>query len=185
MARIESLKPLFVNQQVAVGWAILWTIAAVAVPTFIRQSLQGIVSGCETVTFVPFVVVSAIFLGWRYATIVALTSAFFADALFLVHGHKLLEGPCDIYGTSVFLFGSAIIIGSIEIIRRELRKLPDTDGAQKRAGGVVFSLEDGQAFASWYGKSTPVRLGPERDVAEMMEDFLAQIELARRLGGDK
>ena len=51
------------------------------------------------------------------------------------------------------------------------------------AAPVVFSLEGGQAWASWYGSHSWVRLGPENEVAEMMRDFLAQRELAKRLEG--
>jgi signal transduction histidine kinase len=51
------------------------------------------------------------------------------------------------------------------------------------ASGIVFSLEDGDAWASWPGSSAPLRLGQQDDVAEMMRDFLAQIELGKRFGG--
>lgn len=45
--------------------------------------------------------------------------------------------------------------------------------------GVVFSVEDGQVWASWYGVDAPVRLGPCDQVVEMMEDFIAQVELGK------
>ena len=48
-------------------------------------------------------------------------------------------------------------------------------------GGIVFSLEKGQAWASWYGQESHVQLGPQGEVAEMMEDFLAQLEVGKRL----
>jgi len=47
--------------------------------------------------------------------------------------------------------------------------------------GIIFSLEDGQAWASRPGLGIRVRLGPEAEVTEMMHDFLAQQELAERL----
>ena len=47
--------------------------------------------------------------------------------------------------------------------------------------GVVFSLERGEVWASWYGQGPPVLLGSQRKVSEMMQDFLAQEELAKRL----
>lgn len=184
MARIETLKPLFLNQVTGL-WALFWAVAAVAVPTLIRYSFEGIVTGCGTVTYVPFILLSALFLGWRYAVPVVLGSAYFADSLFMGHDHLLLEGPCDIYGMTAFLVGSGLIIATVEAVRRELQNMPGPAGNRDRTAGIVFSLEDGQAFASWYGSPSAVRLGSQQEVAEMMEDFLAQLELAKRLGSDK
>lgn len=48
--------------------------------------------------------------------------------------------------------------------------------------GIIFSLESGQAWASWSGSRQPLRLGPQHEVAEMMQDFLAQLELGQRIG---
>ena len=184
MPRIETLKPLFLNQ-VTGGRAIFWAVVAVAIPTFLRLSVEGIVTGCATVTYVPFVLLSALFLGWRYAVPVALFSAYFADSLFMGHDHLLFEGPCDIYGMTAFLIGSGLIIAAVEFIRRELQNMPGPAGNRGMTAGIVFSLENGQAFASWYGNPSAIRLGSQEEVAEMMEDFLAQLELAKRLGTDK
>jgi len=50
--------------------------------------------------------------------------------------------------------------------------------------GIIFSLRDGEAWASWKTDPWAVRLGPQEEVAAMMEDFLAQIKVAERLNGD-
>jgi hypothetical protein len=42
------------------------------------------------------------------------------------------------------------------------------------SGGVVFSLDKGEVWASWNGQGIPVRLGSQRRVARMMLDFLAR-----------
>jgi len=47
--------------------------------------------------------------------------------------------------------------------------------------GIVFSLERGQVWASWDGDDRQIYLGPEAEVAPMMQDFLAQVELGRKL----
>lgn len=184
MARVETLKPLFLNHVTGI-WAVFWAVAAVATPTLIRLSVQDFVTGCGTVTYVPFILLSALFLGWRFAVPVVLGSAYFADALFMGHGHLLLEGPCDIYGMTAFLIGSGLIITSLEAVRHEVKNMPGPVGSQEGTAGIVFSLEDGQAFASWYGSPSAVRLGSQEEVAEMMSDFLAQLELAKRLGSGK
>ena len=181
MIHVGKLEPFISEPSASGSRAIFWVIVAVAVPTAVRESVQGIVSGCAMVPYVPAVVLAAIFLGWRYAAMVALVSAIVADALFMGVGHSLLEGPCDIFGTSLFLLSSAMIIGSVEIVRAELGKLSGLHGRSERAGGIVFSVENGQVWASWYGQDKPVHLGQQHEVAEMMQDFLAQVELARYL----
>lgn len=56
------------------------------------------------------------------------------------------------------------------------------DGADRSPiPDIVFSLIDGYVWASWIGSSARVRLGEYHDVTAMMEDFLAQSELAARL----
>jgi hypothetical protein len=181
MIYVGKLKPYFVEPAASGSWAIFWVIVAVAVPTAIRASVQGIVSGCETVPYIPAVLLASIFLGARYGAVVALASALVADALFMGVGHLFLEGPCDIFGTTLFLISSAMIIGSVEVLRAEVGKLPEAPGANERSGGIVFSVENGEAWASWYGQDRPVRLGPQKEVAEMMQDFLAQVELGKFL----
>ena len=46
---------------------------------------------------------------------------------------------------------------------------------------IIFSLHDGYVLASWPGTDASVRLGRHETVAAMMEDFLAQDALGRRL----
>ena len=46
---------------------------------------------------------------------------------------------------------------------------------------IIFSLHDGYVLASWPGSDASVRLGRHEMVAAMMEDFLAQDALGRRL----
>ena len=161
------------------SWALFWAILAVLVPTIFREIVSGSIMGCGTIPYVPSVLLSAVFLGWRFAAIVALLSALVADWLFLGSPYSMTE-TCDFFGVGLFLFASALIIASVELPRRLPREtasaVPD-----KNPAGIVFSLEKGQAWASWYGQKHPVRLGPEGEVAEMMEDFLAQLELGKRL----
>lgn len=46
---------------------------------------------------------------------------------------------------------------------------------------IIFSLHEGYVVASWPGTDASVRLGRHEIVAAMMEDFLAQDALGRRL----
>lgn len=155
-------------------------IIAVGVPTALRASVDGVVTGMAVTGYVPFVLASAVLLGWWNASLVALASAFVGDALFVGRRPELLEGPADFFVVGLFLIVSAVVIGFVELVRGLLADSRKA-GVPEKPSGIIFSLEKGQAWASWTGSGSPVRLGPEREVAEMMEDFLAQLELGKRL----
>jgi hypothetical protein len=94
---------------------------------------------------------------------------------------SFFSGPCDVYVVGVFLTISTLIIGLIQGIRTKFAGMISTDRSEFAPGQVVFSLENNQAWAGWHGRKTMVPLGTKDDVAEMMEDFLAQLQLAERL----
>jgi len=75
------------------------------------------------------------------------------------------------------------MIGAAILIRRVIMAIR-VRGSDESAGGIVFSLEKGEVWASWYGQGAPIRLGTQRKVSEMMEDFLAQVRLGKRLNGE-
>lgn len=56
------------------------------------------------------------------------------------------------------------------------------DNHQAPEEAIIFSLLDGYVLASWPGTEASVRLGRHEVVAAMMEDFLAQDALGKRLG---
>lgn len=160
--------------------AIGWSIAAVAVPTLGRALVEGSVTGIAFIPYIPFVLLSAVFLGWRYAAVTAIASAVIADALFVGVPYALVEGPADVFGVVVFLGASLLIIALVQTMRTVVKHHGRPAGA---TDGIIFSEERGQAWASWPGASYYVRLGPQDEVAKMMEDYLAQLELAKRLNG--
>jgi len=163
------------------GWqALLVAAVAVVVPTAVRAAMSGTVTGCEFTPYLPFVLLGAILLRWWLAGAVALTSVAIMGGFF--QGSTTFELPCFISAVSVFLAASAAMIGVGIIVRLVLDALqkPSRD-----SGGLVFSLEKGEVWASWYGQDLPVRLGSQRKVAEMMEDFLAQERVAKRLNKDQ
>ncbi|MCF2513688.1 hypothetical protein LVY65_01215 [Sphingomonas sp. G124] len=101
--------------------------------------------------------------------------------LFVGPPSKFFEQPCAMSSAAMFLAASALIIGIVIITRRAIAGiLSHPDGA---SGGVIFSLEEDQVWANWYGQGPPVCLGSRKKVGKMMEDFLAQEELAKRLNG--
>jgi len=162
--------------------AIVVGATAVAIPTAIRFAVDGVVSGIPVTGYVPFVLISAVLLGWLNASMVAVASALIGDALFVGPANELLEGPSDVFTVGLFLIVSGVLIGFVELVRRIVAE-DDHVEVDREPSGIIFSLEKGQAWASWRGQGEPVRLGPQAEVAEMMEDFLAQVEVAKRLNG--
>ena len=157
------------------GWpALVCAFLAVLVPTTVRAAVSGVVSGCEFTPYLPFVLIGAIVLRAWLASAVALTSAAIMGGVF--GGFRAYELPCFASASAMFLGASAVMIAVAILGRHVLFALlkPGRD-----AGGLVFSLERGEVWASWYGNDVPVRLGNQRKVAEMMEDFLAQGQAKR------
>jgi hypothetical protein len=129
------------------------------------------------------VLLAALALDWRVASLVALGSGFLADLLFVGPPFKFLEAPSDQFGTLVFGVISCLIVGLGYVIRRAVADPLWLNVPEEVPEGVIFSQEGDQALVSWHGGRSFVPLGPHDEVAEMMQDFLAQRELGKRLTG--
>jgi hypothetical protein len=158
--------------------ALTCAVCAVALPTVSRAALNGVVTGCEFTPYLPFVLIAAILLRWWQAGLVALAAVAIMGGLF--EGSLLHPMPCFVPAAGMFVASSAIMI-VIAILARRLVMAFQNRGADESTRGIVFSLDKGHVWASWYGQSAPVRLGTRREVSYMMEDFLAQEQLAKRL----
>jgi hypothetical protein len=162
--------------------ALLCGVVAVALPTAIRAAVNGSVTGCEFTPYLPFVFLAAIVIGWWQAGLVALASVAILGGLFMGAPGEFLRDACAQSAAGVFLASSAVIIAVVTLIRQVI-----VDLQQRRAdppgSGIIFSLEKGEVWASWHGSSPPMRLGSQERVESMMEDFLAQGELGKRLIG--
>jgi hypothetical protein len=177
MTLVGLLRKWLVTTPIAGKPALWFAVAAVGLPTLYRMSLDGIVMGIGYCPYLPFVLFSAVLLGWRQAAVIALISVAVVDVLFVGQRFQLFEGPTDMLGDLGFLVASALIIALVQAIRTAFEDLV----GPTVAGGVIFSLKDGQAWASWPTAGYHLRLGPQDDVAEMMKDFVAQVELGKRL----
>jgi len=145
----------------------------IALPTVARAAMNGTVTGCEFTPYLPFVLLSAILIGWWQASAVALISVAIMGGLFITPPISSLEKSCFLAGAGMFLAAAATMIGTAVIVRRAFAFL-HRRGADEAGGGIVFSVAQGEVWASWYGLAAPVRLGAERKVAETMERFLAR-----------
>ena len=164
------------------GWmALVFALAALWIPTIIRLSVNGVVTGCEFTPYLPFILLCAILLRWWQAGAVALAAVAILGGV--LAGSPYHNPSCFAPAAAIFLASSAVMIGVAILVRSVINALQKR-GADESSGGIVFSLEKGQVLASWYGQGSPVLLGSQRKVSAMMEDFLAQEELGNRLNGE-
>ncbi len=159
------------------------SFAAVATPTLIRAGVGG-PQGDGFCPYLPFVMLAAMSLNWRAAAAVAAVSGLLADLLFEGTRYRLFEKPCEITGLIYFGVASALMIGLAQAFRKAVADPLWLNGPAKAPKRLVFSLKDGQACASWYGGRSFVPLGPADEVEKLMQQFLAQREVGRRLSGD-
>ena len=161
------------------GWmATTCAIFAVAVPTLVRAAVNGVVTGCEFTPYLPFIFLSAMTLRWWQASSVALACVVIMGGYLEGSPNQVLELSCFLPSAGIVLAASAGMIAAAVFIRHVIAAPRKGDGG---SGGVIFSLEQGEVWASWYGQDHPVRLGNRSRVANMMEDFLKQEQLAERL----
>ena len=162
--------------------ALFVAILLVATPTLIRWLLDDIVGErFPFFTYTPFIVLAGALLSWRNAALVSVTAWATADLLFMPPKFHLAFDTVDLIGLFIFVTSAFLIIALVEAVRSIVENSLRPAKPEGFAAPVVFSLEGGQAWASWYGSHSWVRLGPDEEVAEMMRDFLAQRELAEQL----
>lgn len=183
MMFIDKLSKLLLAPPAKGIRALLYGIALIAIPTMIRLLLGLVIDRLPFFPYVPFVIVAAIVLDWRYAGAVALVSWVVADLLFIGPRYQLTFDAYELIGFIIFFVSAALLIALAEAVRRVVENSLRPARPDGLSAPVVFSLEGGQAWASWYGSHSWVRLGPEEDVADMMQDFLAQRELGKRFDG--
>lgn len=162
------------------GRAFAFSLLAVAIPTLIRLTIFTRTNDFQCITFCPFVLATAIIAGSRLASGVAIGSAAICNALMGVHYAFHWDEP-NLVGMAIFLAYCFLVISLVHLVRKQSERSGGQETAAEPWGGVVFSLEAGVAWASWQGSDAPVQLGAKEEVALMMKDFLAQLELGKRL----
>src|SRR3954454_16064436 len=95
--------------QLAEWQALLFALFALWIPTVIRVSIEGAVTGCEFTPYLPFVLICALLLRWWQSSAVALTSVAILGGLF--GGSPTFHLSCFTPAAGVFLASSAVMIG--------------------------------------------------------------------------
>lgn len=181
MTFIDKLSRMLLAPPATGRRALFYGIVLIAIPTLIRLSLSPFIERLPFFPYIPFVIIAAALLDWKFASAVALGSWIVADLLFIEPHYLLRFGAYELIGFVIFAASAVLIIILVEAVRLIVENSLRPARPDAFSTPVVFSLEGGQAWASWYGSHSWVRLGPDAEVAEMMEDFLAQRELGRRL----
>jgi len=162
----------------APAWAV--TIASIAIPTLIRLDMTPGVDDQTCTIFCPFVLATSILCGWRYAAVVTVATAIACNTLLMGVPYKFHFTRAEIEGIGTYVAYSAFLITVVGLFRAAASRSLRQAGAKGNEKGVVFSLDGGEAWASWYGVEAPVRLGPRDQVVQMMEDFIKQVELGKK-----
>jgi len=159
----------------------LFSFFALVIPTTIRLSLHLRIDDEPHTLFSIFVLATVILCGWRYAVAVAIGTAIVCNTVMMGPPYGFHFTPAEMLGLGTCLGYSLFVIAVVQLFRETASRSLRQAGAKESASGIIFSVDEGQAWASWYGVDAPVRLGPKEEVAAMMEDFLAQVELSDRL----
>jgi len=162
--------------------ALLFGLVAVAAPTLVHDAVVGNGVALAFIVYVPSVVLAAVFMRSWHAALLAFACAAAGDWFFLEQQKGITFSASDLVGVPVFLFSSALILGGVRAMKSLLHVTFSPNAAPSK---VIFSEEKGHAWAHWHGDRPSLPRGPHEEVADMMEDYLAQVELGKRLTGEK
>jgi len=162
----------------APAWAV--TVASIVIPTFIRLNMLPDVDDQTCTIFFPFVLATSILCGWRYASVVIISTAIACNTILMGAPYRFHFTRAEFEGIGTYVAYSVFMIAVIRLFRGAAARSLRQAGAKSNGKGVVFSLDRGEAWASWYGVDAPVRLGPRDQVVHMMEDFIKQVELGKK-----
>jgi hypothetical protein len=182
MTLIDKLSRFLLAPPATGRQAFFCAVLIVAIPTGLRLAFDPLLgTRMPFVFYVPFVIIAGALLTWRSAVAATIVSWSIAIFLFVGEHGGVPFGPIEILSLVIFLLSAFLIIALVEAVRTVVENSLRPARPEGFSAPVVFSLERGQVWASWYGSHSWIRLGPEEEVAEMMRDFLAQHELGKRL----
>ncbi|WP_156500634.1 sensor histidine kinase [Croceicoccus bisphenolivorans] len=98
----------------------LWTAVSVVIPTAMRLVIDGGEAGVPFVTYFPAVILAALFIGWRSATLTAIFSAIIANRLFRPELPVWDFDFADFIMAGLFAISCAILINVGHIVRQLL-----------------------------------------------------------------
>ena len=103
--------------------ALGWSVLAVAVPTALRWAIDRGSEGVPFLTYYPSLVLAALFLGWRWAALVALASAAVANRLLRDEPLLFWQSGSELMLAALFVLSCAALVAIGEVARRTVREL--------------------------------------------------------------
>lgn len=119
MIRLPAVERAILRQK-SMAEVALWTAASVIIPTAMRLVVDGGEAGVPFVTYFPAVILSALFLGWRSATLTAIFSAIIANRLFRPELPVWDFELADFIMAGLFAISCGILINVGHIVRQLL-----------------------------------------------------------------
>ena len=162
------------------GRALLFGTAALTAPTLMHFVVDGSGRALAFVAYFPSVVLAALVMRSWQAALFAVACACASDWFFLEQTDHLTFSANDVLGIPIFLAASALIIAVVRAMRGFIERIHSPNASPSK---LIFSEEKQQAWVHFDNDRPSVRLGPHEEVAEMMEDYIAQVEFGRRLTG--
>ncbi len=102
--------------------ALGWSVLAVVVPTALRWVIDRGSEGVPFLTYFPALTLAALFLGWRWATVVALASAAVANNLLRDEPLRFYHGGSELALAGLFVLSCAALVAIGEVARRTVRE---------------------------------------------------------------
>lgn len=100
-----------------------WSVVAVALPTLVRWAIDRGANGGPFVTYFPVIVLAALLLGWRFATLITIGSAVVAQRLFI--GGPWFADPSleRLMILALFALSAGLLIAIGTTLRRSVHEL--------------------------------------------------------------
>ncbi|MGM5087512.1 DUF4118 domain-containing protein [Rhizobium leguminosarum bv. viciae] len=140
MTRFNFIKMRLLAGPPSLPWTVALGLGFVAVPTLFRLAADSVITGTAFSTFYPFVVIAALFIGWKGATGVALAAAVVANYLFMEPRYVLFAQTGDTIGVASFLISCAMIIFVMDTLRRTLIDLEVSSKREARLNSELKHL---------------------------------------------
>lgn len=182
MERNPALRRAFLADRsflAAAGWALL----AVAVPTVVRWVIDRGAAGVPFLTYFPAVVLSALFLGWRWGVVVAVASTVLANRLFRPEPLLFYAGPREALLGGLFVLSCSVLIWVCAMARRLVRELEATKEREETVSReLLHRVKNLLATVNAMAVLTARHKAPE-DFAEAFSGRILALEKATALLG--
>lgn len=184
MRRIPGVKRAILADR-SVFEGLTWAALAIAIPTVARWLIDGGQAGIPFVTYFPFILLSALLLGWRYAVPVVVLSGFLANRLLRDEPVLFYVSWQDAVMVVLFFVICAILIYMGEQLRRLVRELEDAKAREERfSAELLHRAKNTLTIVGAIASLTRRRSSPE----EFFPAFTGRIEALNRatdlLAGD-